>query len=162
LADAAGLTIGAGASLQGFGTVTAATAGSGTILATGGTLEFTGAVDGTVASDIHVGRAAVLKFDSTVGSSTVNPTITFDDGTSPLDLSSPSLAGFHGTIAGFAAGDTIKVAGAASAVLDSSGQGATVYDGANVALGTLHFASSWLGEGLSVSGGTIGVNTGGG
>ena len=162
LADVAGLTIGAGASLQGFGTVTAATGGPGTILATGGTLKLTAALDGATASDIHIGDGAVLKLDGTVGSSTVSPTITFDDGAGTLDLGGGSLPGFHATLVGFGAGDTIDVAGAASAVLDGSGQVATVYDGANVALGTLHFASSWLGEGLAVTGGAIGVVTGSG
>lgn len=155
LADAFGLTIGTGATLSGYGTVSAATEGAGKIVATGGTLEFTAAVDSTTASDIRIGDGAVLKFDSTVGSSSVAPTITFQDGANTLDLSATSLSAFHATIAGFAAGDAIKMAGADSFVLDSSGMSVAIHDSAHGALGTLQFASASLGQWLTVDAGAL-------
>lgn len=160
LTDVFGLTVGAGATLSGHGTVAAATDGSGKIVAAGGTLKFTAAVDTTTASDIHIGDGAVLKFQSTVGSSTVTPTITFGAGSNTLDLSGTSLAGFHATIAGFGAGDAIKLAGAGGAVLDSSGSFVTVRDGANAVIGTVSFAGPLIDDWFSFDNGTIVASAG--
>lgn len=157
LAVADGLTIGTGATLEGFGTVTAATGGSGKIVASGGTLSFTAIVDGTEASDIHIGDGAVLQFHGAVGSSSAKPTVTFDAGNNTLDLSAITLAGFQATIAGFAAGDAIKIAGATSAALGSSGLFATILDGANATLGTLSFGSAQVGKWFTVDNGTISI-----
>jgi hypothetical protein len=153
LTDASGLTAGSGMQLSGFGGVQATVDGSGSLIATGGTLDFKGTVDGSAASAIHVGNASgtVLKFDSTVGSNAINPVVTFDGGTSLLDLSSTTLASFHGVIAAFANGEGIKIANAASAAVDASGHIVTVFDSGHNSLGTLSFSSSYTAGSFTVT-----------
>ena len=161
LTDASGLTIGTGATLIGKGTVAAPVDGTGAITASGGTLEFTGAVDSASASSFHVANVAgsVLKFDGTVGTASIHPTITFDGGLGVLDLSSDTLPNFHATIANFTNGEGIKVNGAAAAVLDSSGTFITVYDAGHNSLGTISLSASYVGSEFSVASGTISVGT---
>ena len=159
LTDAFGLTIGAGGTLSGFGKVTGALNGAGTVTASGGTLEFAGTVDGTSATNFHIANVAgsVLKFDDAVGSASVHPVITFDGGPGVLDLSATTLANFRGTLANFGIGQTLKVAGAAAVVLDASGTFITVYGASHNALGTLGLARSYLGSEFDVSSGLISV-----
>src|SRR5262249_40773201 len=113
------ITVGSGLRILGMGTVQASVDGVGQLLAAGGLLEFTAAVDATTASDISIGATtgSVLKFDSTVGTAAVNPSVTFLGGNGLLDLSATTLGNFHGVLAGFATGEGIKVANAASATL---------------------------------------------
>ena len=110
LADTSGLTIGTGANLTGFGTVSNVVNGAGKITASGGTLEFKSAVDSASASNFHIAATGTLKFDGAVGTSTIKPTITFDSSSGVLDLSSVSgeTTNFHGTVTGFELGDQIK------------------------------------------------------
>ena len=159
LTDAAGITIGSGATLSGKGTVSGPVNGVGTITADGGTLEFMDAVDSTSASSFHIADVAgsVLKFNGTVGTASIHPTITFDGGLGVLDLSSVTLSNFHAIVANFTSGEGIKVAGAADVVLDSSGMFITVYDAAHNSLGTINLSASYAGNEFSVSGGTISV-----
>ena len=159
LTDAAGITIGSGATLSGKGTVSGPVNGTGTITANGGTLEFTGAVDGISASSFHIANVAgsVLKFDGAVGTASIHPTITFDGGLGVLDLSSATLSNFHAIVANFTSGEGIKVAGAADVVLDPSGLFFTVYDAAHNSLGVINLSASYIGNEFSVSGGTISV-----
>jgi autotransporter-associated beta strand protein len=143
----------------GFGRVQATVDGAGSLVAGGGVLEFQSAVDTLMASTITIGAAAGtgLKFDSTVGSNTVHPTVTFQGGSTLLDLSSTTLGNFQGIIAGFASGEGIKVANAASATLDGSGKILTVYDSGHTALGTLTFSSSYSGDVFTVSNNIVSV-----
>ncbi|EHR01382.1 Hint domain-containing protein [Bradyrhizobium sp. WSM471] len=114
LKDASGITIGSGAKLTGFGVIDTGTTvnGSGTITASGGTLEFKGAVDSTgTASTFHIASNSTLKFDNTVGTGSIKPTIAFDAATGTLDLSSMSgeSSNFHGVVTSFKSGDQIKL-----------------------------------------------------
>ena len=138
LADASGITLGAGATLSGMGTVSAPVSGGGTITASGGTLVFQGAVDSSAASAFQIANVpgADLQFDGNVGTSSVDPTISFNGANGLLDLSRTTLANFKGTIANFAPGDGIEVAGATGATLDSTGRILTV-TGASGSLGTI-------------------------
>ena len=161
LSDPSGLTLAsANLLLGGFGSVQATVDGAGRLIATGGTLEFTAAVDGSIASDIRIGSAAgsVLKFNSTVGSMTVHPTVTFNGGAGLLDLSSTTLANFHGVLSGFAAGEGIKIANAASAKgFDGTGKILTVYDSLHFSLGALTFGNSYSGYAFTVTNNTVSV-----
>lgn len=106
------LTVGSGATLSGFGAITGFTQGTGTIIASGGTLEFKSEVDVVSASAFHIAAGSTLKFDAAVGTSTYQPTITFDDATGTLDLSglNNETHNFYGQVSGFQAGDQIKIA----------------------------------------------------
>lgn len=152
LADASGITLGAGATLSGMGTVSAPVSGGGTITASGGTLVFQGAVDSSAASAFQIANVpgADLQFDGNVGTSSVDPTISFNGANGLLDLSRTTLANFKGTIANFAPGDGIEVAGATGATLDSTGRILTV-TGASGSLGTITLGSSYTGDTFSVS-----------
>jgi hypothetical protein len=91
--SAPGLTLGSSSKLKGFGTVTGFVNGptsgtAGTITASGGTLEFKSAVDNYVQSSpqhnslpmaFHIASDGTLKFDAAVGTSSIKPTITFDN-----------------------------------------------------------------------------------
>ncbi|MGY4509011.1 Hint domain-containing protein [Bradyrhizobium sp. USDA 3650] len=129
LTDTSGLTVGAGAKLTGFGTVGTGTTvnGTGTITASGGVLEFKGAVDTTSSSIFHVASTGTLKFDGAVGTAAIKPTVAFDSATGVLDLSSMSgeSSNFHGVVTGFKSGDQIKltVAGAGTETYTTSFSG---------------------------------------
>ena len=129
LTDTSGLTVGAGAKLTGFGTVGTGTTvnGTGTITASGGVLEFKGAVDTTSSSIFHVASAGTLKFDGAVGTAAIKPTVAFNSATGVLDLSSMSgeSSNFHGVVTGFKSGDQIKltVAGAGTETYTTSFSG---------------------------------------
>ena len=125
LADASGIALSTGATLSGKGTVSAAVSGAGTTTANGGILEFKNAVDGSgTTSSFQIANVAGsdLQFDSSVGATGIDPIVTFNGATGVLDLGS-NLGTFQGVIANFASGDAIKIAGATSATLDSTGKG---------------------------------------
>ena len=109
----------------------------GTITASGGTLEVSGAVDATTASTINIAAGATLKFDSTVGTGTVTPAVTFQSSTGVLDLTSTTLANFKAHVAGFQPGDNIKVTGAASASLNGTANTLTVYNSSGTSIGII-------------------------
>src|SRR5262249_40411973 len=136
---------------------------SGTITASGGILEFKNAVDGGATSAFQIANIAGsdLQFDSSVGTSTIHPIVTFNGAIGLLDLSQISLSSFYGVVANFASGDGIKVATASSAALDSldsTGKTLDVYNSSNALLGTITFATSYTGDTFSVSNGTISVS----
>ena len=60
-------------------------------------------------------------------------------------------------LAGFAAGEGIKVANAASATLDASGKVLTVFDSGHSALGTITFSTSYAGDSFLVANNVITV-----
>jgi len=107
--DASTLTVGAGGSLYGYGTILPAIANSGTIIADAGRLDLAGAVSGTGALGIDPGTTLELGGPSS-GSVTFAPAIssggTLVGGTLKIDTASS----YSGTIAGFALGDTIDLA----------------------------------------------------
>ncbi len=168
LTDTSGITINGTGKLTGAGTVTAGTTattdvdGTGSITASSGTLEFKTQVDGTstTAFDIATVAGSVLKFDAAVGTSSINPVITFDgtdSGHGVLDLTSISLSSFHGKVANFDEGKSIKVTNATRAALDTSGTVLTVYNGSS-SLGTITFTTSYTGDTFNVSNSVITVN----
>ncbi len=81
LTDSAGLVINGTGKLTGAGTVTAGTIattdvdGTGTITASGGTLEFKTQVDTNFATNFHIAATtgSVLKFDAVVGTASILP-----------------------------------------------------------------------------------------
>ncbi len=167
LDDSAGLSLAGGTigglgnlaadtNLTGYGTVSIPLDSADQVTASGGTLEFTKAVDSTMATSFDIAAAAnsVLKFDAAVGTASVNPTITFagdDDGAGVLDLTAISLSNFHGVIANFDEGEAIDVHNAASASLDSTGKILTVFDSSGNSLGAIDLATSYAGDTFNVS-----------
>jgi hypothetical protein len=156
------MTLSSGATLSGKGTVSAPLSGGGTITASGGTLEFQSAVDGSTASAFQIANVsgADLQFDGNVGSigaTPVHPTISFNGANGLLDLSHTTLGNFHGIIANFGSGDGIEVAGATGVTLDSTGTILSVF-GNSGSLGTITLASSYTGDTFSVSNNIISVS----
>ena len=164
--DAGGMALASSSSsLSGWGSVAGSLSGNGTVTASGGTLEFSNAVDGSgTASSFQIANVAGsdLQFDSSVGTTGtisttgIAPIVTFDGATGVLGLG--SIGTFQGVIANFAPGDAIKVAGATSAALDSTGKVLSVFNG-STPLGTLTFTTSYTGDTFSVSNGAITVST---
>ncbi len=149
--------------LTGYGTVSISLDVADLVTASGGTLEFTNAVDGTSATSFEIAAAAnsVLKFDAAVGTAAVHPTVTFegsDNGLGVLDLTAIALSDFHGVIANFDEGEAIDVHYAASASLDNTGHVLTVFDSLGNSLGTIDFATSYAGDTFNVSSGAITVD----
>jgi hypothetical protein len=138
-----------------------------TVTASSGTLHFTSAVDANNATAFHVGAASgnVLTFDAQVGTSGVNPTVTFDNSAHSasgeiLNLETVGLANFHGKVAGFTdhAGnenlnDGIKVTGAATAALEGDNVTLDVFNSSHASLGTITFTSSMAGNYFHVTNG---------
>src|SRR6266567_2878562 len=160
LTDASGINFGTGGTLSGYGVLSATLSGGGTITTNGGTLEFKNAVDSSAISTFQIANVAGsdLQFDSTVGTGTIHPTVTFNGATGILDLSQTTLGNFQGVVANFAPGDGIKVAGAAGVTLDSTGTTLSVYDSLGNSLGTIALAASYSGDTFSVSSGTLSVS----
>ncbi len=105
-----GLTLDGG-TLSGFGTVSVGPAGhsagitdDGSVTATGGTLVLNSSISGTGA--VHIAAGSTLAI---TGSSIGVPSIAFDGSDATLSLAH-GIAD-HATIAGFASGDTITMAG---------------------------------------------------
>jgi hypothetical protein len=102
----------------------------------------------------------VLKFDNTVGTNNIHPVVTFVGAGGGLgeflDLQAISLSLFRGVIANFGPNEGIKVAAANHTSLDASGTVMTVFDSANLSLGTITFATSQTGKSFQVvTGGEI-------
>ena len=171
LTDTAGLTIGAGASLTGFGTITTGTTGptdfesTGTVTATGGALEFKTATNqGAAGTAYHITDTpgSILRFDSAVGTAGLTPTVTFDSsGTDlgTLDLTHTTLGSFHATVNKFVVGDTIDVAGADSTTLDGTGTILTVKNAGGTSLGSITLGQSYTGKNFFVNSSTGSITT---
>ncbi|HMK70186.1 MAG TPA: hypothetical protein VK442_04360, partial [Xanthobacteraceae bacterium] len=139
---------------SGTETLSGADTYSGETTINGGTLDFTSAVDSSVATTFNIASAAVLEFGAAVGTATTNPTITFQGGTGELYLSSLSN-NFYGIIADFAVGEEIYVPTATSAsFVSGSTTTVDVYAGATI-LGTLTFSGLSAGDTFNVSAGVI-------
>jgi hypothetical protein len=118
LKDSSGIVL--GGLLTGSGTVATGNTMTndfqgGTVVAEGGRLEFTGAVDlAGAATNFTIGDGATLAFDKAVGTTGLNgiaPEITFAGGAGTLDLSHEAANTYHGALTDFLAGDKIVVAG---------------------------------------------------
>jgi Ca2+-binding RTX toxin-like protein len=128
------LTVNAGATLSGNGTVTGTIADNGTIKASGGLLTLSGSVGGTGLLQIDVG--ATLDVNAT----SAGETISFLDGTGVLVDHQAGTIG--AAISGFVAGDTIDLSSLSFA------PGAT----ATIAGGVLTVTSGAASETLSLTG----------
>jgi hypothetical protein len=161
LNDNLGLTIGVGARLIGFGVVdtsAAATQGTGTIIASGGTLEFKADVDVYSANAFQIADGATLKFDTSVGNGNINPTITFDGAHGTLDLSGMNneSTNFNAYVSGFQAGDQIKIteggSGPESHTSSYDGTYTTVtFSDGNTVDGTVKFVGDYSHAQFSIS-----------
>src|SRR5262249_36856648 len=119
LTDLAGITVNSdlveGGGLEGGGLIVTGTTsttdfeGTGFVSASNGTLEFQQLVDSTSATNFFIGSGAKLKFDSTVGTVSINPSVTFAGVFPVLDLSSTTLGNFHGVLVSFAAGRGVRL-----------------------------------------------------
>ncbi len=171
LTDILGLSIGTGASLTGFGKITGGTdaatdfEGAGTVTATGGALEFTTATNLFAAgTQYHIGdvSGSILRFDSTVGTTASQPTVTFDGASTPglgtLDLTKTSLANFHAIVNNFAIGDTIDMANADHVTL-TGGTTLNVFDASNVSLGSITLGGTHAGAHFFVNDSTGAITT---
>ena len=152
--------------ISGNGTVSATGIDGNNATASGGTLEFTKAVDATTSGTFNIASGATLAFDNAVGTSGgVNPSVSFlasgalGDGT--LDLSGEGRGGgtgaeiaqFNATVSGFGYGDEIIVKGPTSGGGDTvsySGGVLTVKHG-NTVEETIKLAGSYTGQTFSVS-----------
>ncbi len=136
LQTALSIDVASGATFGGYGLVSVGGTVSGTVVASasGHTLDFISAVNGT--GDFHIGAGATLEFGGSVTSGT---TVTFDGGTGELKLDAPgsfagTIAGFNGTAPDAAHSDVIDLAG-----IDHTSS---------------HFTESYVGGVLTVSDGT--------
>ena len=160
--NSAGLTIGGGATLIGNGVIGNSTnstpvGGTGNIIASGGILEFKGAVDASALSSFEIANLpnSELKFDSALGTSSIHPTITFDganSGQGKLDLTGEGT-GASVTVSNFAIGDQILTRGASST--DSLSYNSTtgvlsVMNGASV-LETIKLTTSYQSNQFQIS-----------
>src|SRR5262249_30478763 len=68
-----------------------------------------------------------------------------------------SLSSFHGIIANFDEGESIRITGAVSASLDITGTHLMVYDALNNLQGTLDLSTSYAGDTFNVTNGVITV-----
>jgi hypothetical protein len=96
------LTIDAGGTLNGFGTVTAHATNDGTVTANSGLLDLTSAVTGT--GTMVIGAGATLEFGTSAPSSQL---VTFAAATGELLLNAPTLVAVG--VSGFVLGDTIDL-----------------------------------------------------
>ncbi len=135
--------------ITGYGTLITQTGsfdfeGNGSVIASGGLLSLGAAANASVVPStpqFSISNSSTLQFSGAVGS---GATIDVSKGTADvLSLTSGTNGDFHGTVSGFAAGDTIQVAGAASYVL--SGSTLQAYDstgGTGNLLQTVSFGAS--------------------
>jgi T5SS/PEP-CTERM-associated repeat protein len=133
-----GLVVSAGSNLSGFGAVTTTTDSifdAGTITATGGTLALSGAVAG--GGVLQIGADSTLRI---TGASIGKLAISFSGADGSLDLAH----GVHDSaiLAGFAAGDTLAMAGINSIAWNSSSDILTLSANGQV-VDTLKFAGSY-------------------
>jgi hypothetical protein len=114
---AGSLTVGTGATLNGYGKVATAISNTGTVEALGGTLTLAAAVTG--AGILAIGASSELEI------ATANiETAKFLSSTSELRLDAPTS--FTGTLSGFAAGDQILLASTTATAAVLSGSSLTV------------------------------------
>jgi hypothetical protein len=121
--------------------------GAGTVVASGGRLEFQDAVDATSTSTFNISSAAILAFDSTVGTNALRPNVTFTGASaSVLDLSGTTLGNFHGIVAGFGANEGIRMPSAAvsfSKSFDGTNTTVTAFDSGGGNVGTITLAGDY-------------------
>jgi Hint domain len=160
LTDTSGLTIGSAANLIGAGIISTGAAdfeGAGTVTAFAGVLDFTTAANlSGAATAYHIADAigSDLRFDSTVGTGTLHPTITFDSsatgGLGTLDLTHTTLGSFHATVDQFVFGDAIDVLHADHLTL-TGGTTLNVFNAANASLGSITLGESHAGANFFVN-----------
>jgi hypothetical protein len=124
------LTIDAGQSTSGYGTVQGGSIiNAGTVQASGGTLSFAGGVTGTGLFQVLSG--ATLSLGDTVG---FGQKVQFTAASGNVTLG--TAANFYGTLYNFVKGDTVDLSGVAATSLTYSGQTLTVHEsgGASLAL----------------------------
>ncbi len=124
LSDAAGLSlaggkisgsggISGGTNITGYGVVAVAITGNETIAASGGTLTLSGLVDHSGApTSFDIANGATLAFSNsgTVGSATIEPSLTFGAGSGTfIDTAAGAGAVHLGTITGFSGTDQIEL-----------------------------------------------------
>ena len=151
--------------VSGFGTISGALLGAGTVTATGGTLNITGAVDASGAATTFDITDGTLKFGNVaVGTATIHPIIDFSGATANGVLDLTSLTGSNLTNFGsrvqlenIGGTDGIKVTNADHVVYSESGATASlaVYNASNSLLVTLQFIGTLPGDYFNVSGGEI-------
>ena len=96
------ITISAGGTISGYGTIDGSLAGGGSVIATGGLLDVTGSV---ASGSFTVMNGATLELDGSVAAGT---TIGFAGTAGVLDL---GAGGFSGTLNGFLQGDSLILSG---------------------------------------------------
>jgi hypothetical protein len=106
--SALSIDVASGASFSGYGTVTSPIAVTGTITASGGTLDFQNFVTGDAAFTIEAG--ATLEFD---GVTSTGPTVSFGADTGTLVLAQPDS--FQGQIANVSGSDVLDLQGLSAA-----------------------------------------------
>ena len=157
-----GLTLNGG-TLSGFGTVSVGPAGqqhsagiidNGAISASGGVLVLNSAISGT--GQVHIAAGSTLAIN---GASIGVPSIAFDGGGATLSLAH-GIAD-HATIAGFAAGDTITMAGIDGMGFNASTDVLSLTSGGHV-VDTLQLSGSYDSHAFtftqdSMGGGVIGL-----
>jgi Hint domain len=171
LTDTLGLTIGAGASLTGSGTVTTGTTpttdfdGPGAVTATGGVLDFTQATNSASATayDVAAVAGSVLQFDGAVGTASNHPTVTFDSvatgGLGTLSLTDATNNDFHGTVNNFVIHDQIQVLNADHVTLTGGGSTLNVFNAADTQIETIALGQSHTGFTFSVDTATDTITT---
>lgn len=108
---------------------------NGTISAAGGTLSIAHSVSGTGALAVSGGAVLALQAGSGVGQS-----VDFLAANGLVELGAPSL--FHGTIAGFAAGDTLSLLATTATEAVLKGEVLQIYDGATLTAG-IHLSGAY-------------------
>ncbi len=147
LTDASGLVVGAGATLKGTGTVTAALAGTGIIEASGGALDLARALSAGPSYRIDTVAGSTLKLDAAAADGS---TFTFQGAVGTLELANVTggtVRNFNGSIAGLSVSASATVptnevniqATVTKATL--SGSQITVLDGTTT-VATLHLSSA--------------------
>ena len=157
LTDASGLTIGTSGTLTGFGKVNPAIigpgSGSGTITASGGTLELTSAVSlgaGTLALTVGSGASDKLLLDA--GSAATS--LTFSGSTGTLELNTSGTLTLANALA--VGANAVKFDGASSTLTDAGG--VTVSTGTITGLGKVAAAVTASGAAhITANGGTLEV-----
>ncbi|MBV9783263.1 MAG: Hint domain-containing protein [Acidisphaera sp.] len=145
LSTTSGLTLLAGGGISGFGTLGGAVADNATISASG-SLAFTGALSGTGVVDAGASGDAIFQ------ASVAGLGVDFTAVSGRIDIDSP--ASFAGTVGGFAQGDTMYAAGAAS-ISYTGGSSIALFDNTSTQIGTIALAQAYPANGFVDNGGTI-------
>ena len=162
LADAPGITIGSGALLVGSGTVAAPLSGSGTIKASGGTLDLTGTVSGGPVLAVDTTAGSNLKIDGTaiavsaIGISSANQTLEVGSAANLSIAAAESVTSGTIQLDGGTLSDTAGLAIGSGALLVGIGTVAAPLSGS----GTVRASSGMLDLTGTVSSGlTLAINT---